>query len=182
MQLAHIDLYLAMSLSSCLFVIAVISLILTGWMSVASAQVTPKTEAEWREYLCNPHSTHAARDNNDLVIQADPARNPLESMHLGQVGHDYIVGGPDEDKIVGSPGDGCYQGNEDIDIITFDSQGTDTKYVIDDDDKKDAINCKGKPRALIIDMSEAMIRRAEILPPDVGNNCPDPTIIQPKIN
>lgn len=155
---------------------------LTAWMSAANAQVTSNTEAEWRDKLCTPQSTHAAREKFDLVIQVDPPNNPLASMHMGQVGHDYIVGGPLEDEIIGGPGDGCYQGNEDIDSITLDSQNTDIKYVIDDDEKKDAINCIGRPGELIIDMSEAMTRRAGILYPDVGNNCPTPNIIEPKIN
>jgi len=163
-----------MSLSSCLFVIVVTLLILSAWMGVAIAQVTFNNPADWRENLCNPKPTHITRDGFDDVIQVDPPDNPLRSLHSGQVGHDYIIGGPSMDIIIGGLGNGCYQGDDDIDSITLVSQKTDTKYVIDDDEGKDVIKCIGKPLQLIIDISETMRR----LRPDVMG-CPTPIMVNP---
>jgi len=143
-------------------------------MGIANAQVIPKTPADWRDQLCSPQPTHATRDGLDVVTQDDPPQNPLKSRHLEQAGHDYMIGGPSPDIIEGGLGDGCYEGDDDTDMIVLASQKTDTKYVIDDDEKKDEIKCIGKPLQLIIDISDA-IRR---LRPDVLD-CPSPIMFDP---
>lgn len=163
-----------MSLRFCLFVIVVTALLLSAWIGITSAQVISNDPAVWMEQLCSAQPTHNTRDSYDDVTQDDPPHNPLKSLHLERPGHDYIIGGSSVDIIEGGPGDGCYVGNDDTDSITLVSQKTDTKYVIDDDEKKDEIKCVGKPLRLIIDISEAVRR----LRPDVID-CPIPILVNP---